>query len=234
MWQRSPNINYTCVFQVYCSSPESFWCNCCAKHTHLRVGFKPLYILWQICKKAKQWVYYLQACECSKRITEKDWVWRGLLTAVSSAPPCSEQGQLKQVAQGHVPWSFQLSPRIQTWWSALPTCFHVTPALQWKSPVSYVWIEFPVFKYVSSCSFPGYHWEAWLCLLCTLPSYNYTHWEDPSEPSLSQDEQSQLCQPLPICHSQEIRLGSHCPVRGWHCLPEGLALEAVSVLLRKV
>lgn len=123
--------------------------------------------------------------------------------------------------QGHVPWGFQLSPRTQTWQPALSTCSHVTPALQWKSPFPYVGIEFPVFKYVSSCSFPGHHWEAWLCLLCSLPSYGYTHWEDPSEPSLPQDGQSQLSQPLPIGHSQEITLGSCCPVWGWHCLPEG-------------
>lgn len=50
-------------------------------------------------------------CECLWMLTEKGWVWRGPSTAVLSSPPCSEQGQLKHVAQAHVPWGLQLCPR---------------------------------------------------------------------------------------------------------------------------
>lgn len=80
------------------------------------------------------------------------------------------KGSTKAGCSGPGPMGFSVISKdtnLMIWWSTLTTCSHVTPAVQWKTPFSYIWIEFPVFKYLSSCCFPGQHWEAWLYLLCS-------------------------------------------------------------------
>ena len=75
----------------------------------------------------------------------------------------------------------------------------ITPTV--KKVVSSVWMEFPASHYVpfASCPLTGHHWEE-SGPVFFIPPFRHIYHTNPLEPSLLQAQESQLSQPLLVCH----------------------------------